>query len=120
MQKKIMIIDNDHQTRDKIKKTLSKFGYIIEVILNFEEIYAALSRFKPDVFILDINLRGGDGRSLCNELKANFSHAHIPVILLTSMRFDQIGTIDCEADAILGKPINMDNLLLTINGLLST
>jgi len=119
MEKKIMIIDDDHQARETITQELYKFGYTVESIPEFTDIYSALNRFKPKLFILDINLKGADGRTLCNEIKANLSYAHIPIILLTTLSYAQIGEIDCKADAILGKPIHIQNLLRAIDGLIT-
>ncbi|KLT63978.1 response regulator transcription factor [Pedobacter sp. BMA] len=118
MEKKVMIIDDDRDAMKVIKDALTADGCMVESIMTIDDIYPNLQSFKPNLFILDINLKGGDGRSLCNKIKADLSYHHIPIVLLTSLDFEKIGEIDCEADAILGKPIDMKNLSLTINNLI--
>ena len=118
MERRVMIIDDDQDAVQEIKNQLNAAGYIVKSIVDIEEIYPSLQSFEPSLFILDINLKGGDGRSLCNKIKANLSYQHIPIVLLTSLDFEKIGEIDCEADAILGKPVEIRNLILTIKHLI--
>jgi len=114
MEKKIVIIGDDSLERDTLTQVLIALGHIVKTINDVENIYLTLHLFNPTVIVMDIDLYRSDGRTVCNEIKSSLLYWHIPVILLTSLSHDEIGIIECEADAILGKPIDTYNLLLAI------
>ena len=119
MQKRIMVIDDDEMMLESLGLFLTDENYLIKTVDNSEMIDPALAKFNPELIIMDIRLDGADGRIICDGLKANSTTSHIPIILLTGMSYDEIALIDCEADAIMGKPYESTWLLSTIKQLLS-
>ncbi|MCX2430765.1 MULTISPECIES: response regulator [unclassified Pedobacter] len=115
---KILVIDDDQSVLDSLELLLESEGYHVKSINSPTLIADSLMDFTPNLILMDIRLGNEDGRLLCNEMKQNSFTEHIPIILVTGLSFNEISKIDCMADAILGKPYHMQNLLLTINTLL--
>jgi len=118
MQKRILVIDDDEMMLASLELFLTDENYLIETIDSSEMIDPALAKFAPELIIMDIKLDRADGRVICDELKANSITSHIPIILLTGLSYEEIAEIDCQADAIIGKPYESSSLLFTIKQLL--
>lgn len=118
MNKKILVVDDDPLVLESLSLLLSHEGYLLELIAKSFLIEKSISRFQPDLIILDIWLGDGDGRKICDQIKGQPHTAYIPIILITGLSYEEISKFDCEADAILGKPYDADTLLQTIDGLI--
>ncbi|AZI26386.1 response regulator [Pedobacter sp. G11] len=117
--KKILIADQDPQVLLRLEWLLNKHWIIVEKVESAKALYTAVGFFRPDLIIMEISFGHLDGRLVCNDLKNAAQTAHIPIVLLTTMTYQKIGEIPCEADAIIGKPLNEFNLLRTITDLVS-
>ncbi|MFC4210220.1 PleD family two-component system response regulator [Pedobacter lithocola] len=120
MNKQILVIDDDILTLEVINSMLNDEGYNVKSVHLTEMIFPSIAEFNPDLIIMDIKLNKADGRILCNQIKESENTKHIPIILLTGLDYDLIGEIICNADAIMGKPYKLDNMLLTIKNLLDS
>jgi len=115
--KKILIADQDQKLLRRLDDLLVKNWLVVEKVQNATSLYPVVNVFCPDLIIMEINLGYLDGRSFCNDMKSMAETAHIPIILLTTMSHREISAIFCEADAILGKPLNETILIQTISDL---
>ncbi|GAA3965194.1 response regulator [Pedobacter ginsengiterrae] len=118
MNKKILFLDDDPISLYRYGTDFTDAGYEVRCIEVEEELSSLVESFKPDLIILDIRVGDGDGREICNELKIRLETAHIPIIMLTALSYEDISAVECDADAILGKSPDSENLLLTIKNLL--
>ena len=67
-----------------------------------------MSRVRPDLLLIDLNLPGLDGLGLCRRLREDPSTAHLPIILTAAEIEDpQMAGV---VDGLIRKPINR-NLL---------
>jgi len=113
----ILIVDDD----DDIRSLLSEFlernrltvfqapdGAVMQNILNSQHI---------DLVVLDLNLPGEDGLSLCRKLRTN---SNIPVIMLTAKTdpIDRIVGLETGADDYVCKPFEPLELLSRIRSVL--
>ena len=76
--------------------------------------------FSPDLILMDIRLDTADGRIICDKMKSQAGTSHIPIILLTGLSYDEIAILDCQADAVIGKPYSNASLLHIIHQCLET
>lgn len=120
MIKRILTIDDDELVLLSMEAFLVKEGFQVMTINREELIEDAVTRFNPDLITLDILLTNADGRDICDKLKSGRTTSHIPVILLTALDYNEISRIECEADAIIGKPFETGSLLSTIHLLLGS
>lgn len=77
------------------------------------------NRFKvnkqpcPDVYLIDINLKDKNGFELCKIIKRECKNAH--VVLMSANIYLEKMALDCEADAFIQKPFDLENLFEVID-----
>lgn len=116
--KKILVIDDELETRTVIEIILKDNGYMVESISKWEYLSYSIQYFKPDIILLDVDLSGADGRDLCIELKTVKETKDIPVILFSGYPDLQDNLNGCKPDAVIEKPLDLLTLLDTIKATL--
>lgn len=120
MKKKILIVDDEPEIVEILRRFLERKGYGVSVAMDGE---VALERTRldlPDLVILDLNLPKLSGEEVCKEIRAGESTKKIPIVMLTGKNSDVdkvIGRV-IGADRYLTKPFEIDNLLKVINEIL--
>lgn len=114
---KLLIIEDEQLTCDELKTLLSNAGYLVETISIFRNIPEQVRVLSPDLILLDINLPGQDGYSLCASIR---SFANTPILFLTgrSTAMDELQALTLGGDDYVTKPYNIPILLARINLLL--
>lgn len=109
----LLVVDDDREIRDLLKRYLSKHGYRVTVAKNGEELSKALRDWKIDLIILDLMLPGEGGLALCRDLRTT---SMVPVIMLTALgdETDRIIGLEMGADDYLPKPFNPRELLARV------
>jgi len=82
--KKIIIVDDDRETREMLKMALELEGYEVSQAANGLRLISTLHVDRPDLILLDVMMPGIDGWETCRRLKANERTAGIPVIFVTA------------------------------------
>jgi signal transduction histidine kinase len=118
----LLVADADNRTVRALQRRLLAGGYGVLAANSGQQVLQALSEKRPHAVILSENLRDGDGRDVCRQIKADSSATYVPVILITER--DQNGDWSYEApytapDATLCKPVNGGELLDWLHLLLS-
>lgn len=114
---KILIVEDNRILAKNIREylTLKSFGAEVafDGIIGKER--ATSEHF--DVIILDINLPGKDGLTLCRELREAGNNT--PVLFLTSRNTskDVVTGLNIGADDYLGKPFDFEELISRIQAL---
>ena len=76
---------------------------------------------KPDLMILDVMLPGLDGFEVCNRLRNEPETAKLPIMMLSAkgQDVDRATGLRMGADEYLGKPIDRDLLISTVQSLMA-
>ena len=82
--KKILVIDDDEDILSLVQMMLSMHDFKVNAISRWEEMDDNIRDTPPDLILLDISLRGADGRDICKRLKNNPVTRHIRVILFSA------------------------------------
>lgn len=116
----IYYLEDDEQIRNLTLYTLAQTGHETCGFACASELYEALERAVPDLFILDVMLPGEDGISVLKKLRGRPDTENVPVMMLTakSTEFDTVLGLDAGADDYLAKPFGMMELLSRVNALL--
>ncbi len=118
MKKKIMIVDDDRLNVTLLQFGLKDKGFDICVAQDGQEALGVLTKEKPDLIILDIQMPKMNGFEFMNEL--NSSHqGKIPVIMLTANETMQDIFFMEGVRGYLVKPVNMKVLEEKIAGCLA-
>lgn len=115
---KILIVDDSAELLEVLSFLIHRHGDEAITISYAEYLLETVQKHKPDVIILDVMLRGIDGRELCREIKSTKAIKDIPVILMSASNTLLDGYEECNADAILEKPFDLTIIYEKINAVL--
>lgn len=117
----LLVEDNEPDirlTREALKETsvpnrlhVTRDGVEAMAFLRREGPFSVAPR--PDLILLDLNLPRKDGREVLEELRAEPSLRHIPVVVLTTSKADQ-DVLRCyrlAANAYVTKPVDLEDFL---------
>lgn len=112
LQKKILIVDDNEDSRELVIKVLKQSGYQIVQAVDGEEALARVASEKPDLILLDRSLPKMDGLEVARRLKGNAKTSNIPIVALTAhvMRGDREKALAAGCDGYIPKPINVRTL----------
>ena len=115
--RKILIVDDDREIRTLLADYLELNGCTCLMAAEGNAMWAALDQQQVDLVVLDLNLPGDDGLTLCRNLRAK---SDVPVIMLTarSEPLDRILGLEMGADDYLPKPFEPRELLARIRSVL--
>ena len=119
--KKVLIVDDNIDTVELLRKRLRLDGYDTAEAYDGEEGLEKVAECRPDLIVLDIMMPKLDGFEVCRRLKRNEETRYIPVIMLTA-KGDVDSTVkglDVGGDDYLAKPFDYKELLARIRSLLS-
>lgn len=118
--KKILIIEDDDIVARTIERCLRGGEYRVTIAGSGVEGLQAARRDLPDLVILDVIMPGMDGYTVCKEMRKDALLAEVPILFLTAKTKDddKITGLAAGADDYLGKPFNVDELLLRIKAIL--
>ncbi|HEY4237358.1 MAG TPA: response regulator [Gaiellaceae bacterium] len=111
---KVLVVDDDASIRLLCRVNLELDGYEVLEAHSLATARAALTEEDVDVVVLDVHLRGERSDPLVTECLAR--RPPIPVVLVTgSVEVTDSGLSD--ADAVLPKPFELEQLLSTVREL---
>lgn len=115
---KILLIEDESDLANNIKKGLAEQGYVVEIALDGEEGLLLAETETFDLFILDLMLPKMDGLTVCKNIRAK--GITTPVLMLTAKSSieDKIEGFSLGTDDYLTKPFSMEELYLRIKALL--
>ena len=120
LMKKIIVVDDDEEVLETIELVLEIGGYEVEPLNDARNIHETVNRFNPDLIILDIVLGKIDGRTVCNEIKANAKTKHIPILMMSGLyKANEINLLETPPDDFMPKPFKVDVLLEKIEKLIN-
>lgn len=114
---RILIVDDDQEIRSLLADYLESNGYRAQAAQDGVAMEKALKETRIDLIVLDLNLPGEDGLTLCRKLRAR---SDIPIIMLTARNesIDRILGLEMGADDYLPKPFEPRELLARIRTVL--
>lgn len=113
----LVIVDDDREIRTLLTEQLSDAGYRVSAASDGPELRQLLANARADLIVLDLNLPGEDGLSICRRLRETSS---MPVIMLTARGEpqDRIAGLELGADDYLAKPFEPRELVARIKNVL--
>ncbi|HXZ07467.1 MAG TPA: sigma-54 dependent transcriptional regulator, partial [Paraburkholderia sp.] len=107
-----LIVEDDPNSLSGLSAILAADGFSVDTATTLAEARAALSRFIPDVVLVDLNLPDGSGLDLLQHLPAQPPGGALPVIVMTGN-----ATVESAIEGLrhgiwdyLLKPVNIPRL----------
>jgi two-component system, cell cycle response regulator DivK len=110
--KKILIVDDNADSRELVIKVLKQFGYRIVQAVDGEEALAKAVREMPDLILMDRSLPKMDGLEVTKKLKSLKEFIDVPIVALTAhaMRGDREKALAAGCVGYIPKPVNVRTL----------
>jgi CheY-like chemotaxis protein len=117
---RILVGDDNEQMRRLIVELLLADGHEVSEASDTGEVLGQVSRARPDLLILDVQMPGGGGVVALREIRSDPANQSLPVLLLS-------GSVDLEvnlassvgADAQLPKPFGIEEFREAVRSLLT-
>ena len=117
-QKRILIVDDDDEIRELLEFDIRSSGYFVDTAKDgLEGLNKALNN-SYDLILLDVMMPKMNGFNVCKNIRN--AKLSIPILMLTAKGTieDKTSGFDCGADDYLGKPFDIQEVLLRIRVLL--
>lgn len=115
---RVLYVEDREAQRDIMVQMLELCGYEIDVACSGEEGVQKTHEYRSDVVLMDIRMPGRmDGLEAIRQLRDNPDTADIPIIVISawgSARHKE-QALRAGADAHFTKPVDIDELIATIN-----
>ena len=120
MTTKILVIDDDTDLLDVLRRMLEAQGFEVLTLADGTRAVAVALDFQPALIILDIMLPDVDGNRVLEKLKAEPSLAKIPVIFFSGKNksTDIADGLDSGADDYVVKPLDIIELPARVRAVL--
>ena len=115
----VLIVEDDPQVRDVVRRYLERDGLAVQVTASGTEGLELARRSRPDVILLDVMLPGLSGLEVCRILR-DVDGSDVPIIMLTALgdTDDRIAGLQTGADDYIGKPFSVKELALRVGSVL--
>ncbi|MFN2463127.1 MAG: response regulator transcription factor [Candidatus Dormibacteria bacterium] len=106
---RVLVVDDEQGIVDFLKLGLQYEGYEVRTAGDGPQALIAISEFKPDLVVLDINMPRMDGYKVCRTIQG----ADTGILILSARDGleDRLKGLDVGADDYLVKPFHFEELL---------
>ncbi len=121
MPKKILLVEDDRQMLEVMRRYLENHGFSVIFTDNGSEALMLVRDSRPDLVVTDVDVPGLDGFALCKAIKCSAETAIVPVIIISGEKTgeaDLVSGYDKGADDYLTKPFAFSVLAAKINAVL--
>jgi len=108
---KIVLVDDSKDLLEVLKFFLEEKGYEVKTATNEYELQSIIKSFSPDLIILDIYLRGEDGREICKELRRNQETQYLCIIIFSASANSLLNYKEYGADGYIEKPFGLNEIV---------
>jgi len=112
----VLALDDDPVMLRLLKRLLMGQGVQLEAVSNPQQFWSSLSRQKPDIVLLDLEMPDFSGQEICQSLRSNPATEDIPVIVITATEDADVlvNLYAAGVDDCLQKPIRSRELIFRI------
>lgn len=121
MSKTVLIVDDEPNIVVALEFLMQQNGYDALVAYSGEEAIEMISKYIPDLILLDIMLPGIDGFEVCEIVRFNPKWQKMKVMFLTALgrELDMAKGLKLGADDYVTKPFRSATLVKKIKNLLA-
>ncbi|TNE81762.1 MAG: response regulator transcription factor [Bacteroidetes bacterium] len=118
MKPRILLLEDEDVLRQTLVMNLQLENYAVHATSNGEEAIRSFAEGKFDLCILDVMVPEIDGHGVCQNIRNQDSN--IPILFLSALNGtdNRLQGLKNGADDYIGKPFNLDEMLLKIDRLI--
>ncbi len=116
---RLLVVDDDEEMRDLLRKVLEKEGYHVSGAGDGQEALAVLARGPFDLVVTDMLMPHDGGLELLATLRR--VHPTLPVIIVTAFGdwHSYTRALELGAAAFISKPLRMSELIAAVHSALA-
>lgn len=120
MTARILVVDDIAANLRLLEAKLLAEYYEVALAASGPEALTMVTRWAPDVILLDVMMPGMDGYEVCRRLKSSQATSHIPVVMVTALvdAAERVRALEAGADDFLSKPVDDPTLFARLRALL--
>jgi CheY-like chemotaxis protein len=111
---RVLVVDDNEGMREFIDLVLSDGGYEVVTVAHGQAALELLTRWRPDVILLDATMPIMDGREFARRYHA-LPAPHVPIVMLTADLDGAKRAEEVNAAAYLRKPFTPHDLLQLVS-----
>jgi DNA-binding response OmpR family regulator len=113
----ILVIEDDPNVRTLLRDIFVEEDYDVLLAASGEKALVTLTTVQPDLITLDLDLPGINGAVVLRQLREQQETERLPVVLVSAK--ERISSeVKAQAQAIVRKPFDVDDLLAVVRRLL--
>lgn len=112
----ILVIEDDKDVGVVFRMALEKAGYVVTVVENVTKALAVVFQKMPDAIVLDLMLPDMNGLDLVRYVRKQHQQRRVPMLVVSGATggFQMNQALEAGADAFLGKPVAVDELVKAV------
>lgn len=112
-QSRILLVEDDRELATMVADYLAPHGFVVSIEGRGDRVVERVRAESYDVVILDVNLPGMDGLTVCRMVRPTFKG---PIMILTARgdEVDEVVGLEVGADDYLAKPVRPRVLLARV------
>src|SRR5256884_3038695 len=105
---RLLIVDDNEMNRDMFARRLERKGYVVGLAEGAQDLLERVEQGAVDLVLLDIEMPEISGLDALQKLRARYSAAELPIIMVTAkaQSDDIVEALDLGANDYLTKPID--------------
>ncbi|SHG05185.1 response regulator transcription factor [Dysgonomonas macrotermitis] len=107
---KILVIEDEFEMLKSIETFMESENFLVERATDFDSGMEKIAMYEYDCILLDINLPGGNGLKILEEMKKKGIRGNVIIISARDSVDDKISGLDSGADDYLAKPFHLAEL----------
>ena len=120
--KKILVVDDEKDITELLRKKLSHSGYDVKTAANGKEAVELAAREPFDLIMMDIVMPVMDGYQACRILKDDVQTQNIPILLVTTKELEPQGVAqrreELQVAGCVAKPTSFQELLEKVKSII--
>ncbi len=109
----VLVVDDDADVREMVVLMLEDAGYRVVAAEDGHEALKRVAQEMPALILLDMRMPRMNGWEFVRAFRDRHDH-HAPIIVLTAAEDARQRAADARAEGYLGKPFNLDELILIV------